>query len=357
MRSRLFRRSMITAAVTASLLCGRLAPAAAPPSPEKPKNKLPDYPKITGCVSYEVDPKWPLPRPENVHWGAVPSIAVDKTGNIWIFTRAEPPVQIYSPDGKLIRSWGQGTFGSAHGIRFDNAGNVWLADVGRHVVRKCTLDGKVLMTIGVPDEKGLDDRHLNMPTDMAISPTGDVFISDGYGNSRVAHFDKDGKFVKAWGSLGVGPSHFSLCHSIVMSSKGLLYVADRNNVRIQVYTQDGKLVDSWKGLVTPWTLWISDKDELWVCGGSPDTWRPKEPKYVGAPLNCPPKDQLFMRFSLDGKVEQIWTVPKGEDEKERPGDLNWVHGIALDAQGNIFAGDIIGKRVQKFVRREAGTPQ
>jgi len=356
MTHRSFRNSLFAGAALGLLLCNIPASAAPKDAPEKPKSALPDYPQINVSVSYEVDPNWPQPRPENVKWGHVPSISIDKQDNVWIFTRAEPPVQVYSPEGKLIRTWGQGTVGIAHGLRFDNEGNVWIGDAGNHTVRKCTPEGKVLLTLGTPGERGLDDHHLNMPTDIAISPQGEIFVSDGYGNSRVVHFDKTGKFVKAWGALGISPRQFSCVHSIVLDSKGRLYVADRNNVRIQVYSQEGELLDSWNNIVTPWTFWISDKDELWVCGSSPETWRARDPKYPGAPLGCPPKDQLFMRLNTDGKIQQLWTIPKGEDDKEKPGDLNWVHGIALDSKGNIFAGDIIGKRVQKFVRKESGTP-
>jgi hypothetical protein len=280
----------------------------------------------------------------------MPSVAVDKDDNVWIFTRATPPVQVYSADGKYLRGWGDDFIKTAHHLKIDRDGNIWIADAGLHVVRKCTPDGKVLMTLGTPDERGIDEKHLNMPTDMVVSPTGDIFVSDGYGNSRVVHFDKDGKFVKAWGTLGIGPRQFSIPHAIAMDSKGRLYVADRNNIRIQVYSQEGELLDSWKDVVVPWGFWMTDKDEVWVCGSSPSPWR-VDPKYPTAPLGCPPKDQVFMRFDPSGKLLQLWTIPKGEDDKERPGELNWVHGIALDSKGNIYAGDIIGKRIQKFVRK------
>jgi hypothetical protein len=283
----------------------------------------------------------------------MPGVAVDADDNVWVFTRAKPPVQVYSPEGKLLRSWGSDWVQTAHQIKFDQEGNVWLADAGLHVVCKCTPEGKVLLTIGTPGERGVDERHLNMPTDMVVSPqTGDVFIADGYGNSRVARFDREGKFIKAWGTMGTGRLQFSIPHAIEMDAKGRLYVADRNNIRIQVYDQEGALLDSWKDVVTPWSFWMPPgRDELWVCGSSPMQWV-TDPKFPTAPLGCPPKDQVFMRFNLEGKLEQLWTVPKGEDDHEKPGELNWLHGMALDSKGNIYAGDIIGKRVQKFVLKK-----
>jgi hypothetical protein len=307
------------------------------------------YPQVNLAPWYEVDPTWPK-RPAGVHFGHVPGIAVDKQDNVWIFTRTNNPVQVYTADGKFIRAWGDGVVSNAHHLKIDRAGNIWLSDVGFHVVRKFTPEGKLLQTFGVSGEPGEDQKRLNMPTDMVIAPNGDVFISDGYGNNRVVHFDKNGKFIRAWGTLGTGPQHFSIPHAIDMDSKGRLYVADRNNVRVQVFSQAGKLLDSWANIVVPWGFWVSAKDEVWVCGSTPMPWR-NDPKYPGAPLSCPPKDQLFMKFDPSGKATQLWTIPKGEDDKEKPGDLNWLHCLALDSKGNIYAGDIIGKRAQKFVRK------
>jgi sugar lactone lactonase YvrE len=314
------------------------------------KSKLPDYPRIDLATVYEVDPSWPE-RPAGCEAGQTPGVAVDEDDNVYVFVRANPPVQVYTADGKFVRAWGKDFIKTAHHIKIDPEGNVWIADVGLHVVRKCTPEGNVLMTLGTEGERGIDAKHLNRPTDMAVSPAGDIFVSDGYGNARIVHFDKTGHFIKAWGSMGAGRLQFSIPHAIAIDSKGRLYVADRNNVRVQVYSQAGELLDSWKDVVVPWGFWMTPRDELWICGSSPMPWV-HDAKYPGAPLGCPPKDQLFMRFDpSSGKLLQLWTVPKGEDGKEKPGELNWLHAMAVDSKGNIYAGDIIGKRVQKFVRK------
>ncbi|MEO6809225.1 MAG: peptidyl-alpha-hydroxyglycine alpha-amidating lyase family protein, partial [Isosphaeraceae bacterium] len=224
---------------------------------------------------------------------------------------------------------------------------VWLSDIGYHVVMQFTPAGKLLKTLGTRGVAGCDETHLNQPTDMAITPDGEVFVSDGYGNNRIVHFDKDGKFVKSWGELGVSPGEFSLPHAIAIDSKGRLYVADRNNARIQVFDQTGAFLSEWRDRIVPWGFWMTKDDELWVCGSSPMPWR-----LTDLALGCPPKDQVFMKFSPEGTMLQLWTVPKGTNGHEEPGDCNWVHGMALDSKGNIYAGDIMGKRAQKFVRHQ-----
>ena len=306
------------------------------------------YPKVNVAPWFAVDPDWPK-RPADIPWSDMPGVAIDKTDNIWCYTRIQPAIQVYSPEGTLIKSWSTETNSTAHQIKIDKTGNVWLADIGLHLVRKFTPEGKELMHIGTLGEAGNDETHLNKPTDMAISSNGDVFISDGYGNARIVHCDKNGKFIKAWGTLGNTDGRFSIPHAIAIDSKDRIYVADRNNVRIQVYDTGGKLVDSWRNIVVPWGFCITENDDIWVCGSSPMKWQ-FNPKYPGAPLGCPPKDQVFMRFRPNGRLMQIWTIPKATDGEERPGELNWLHCLAVDKVGNIYAGDIIGKRMQKFIR-------
>ena len=306
----------------------------------------PKYPQINLATAYVVDAHWPQ-KPSSAQWAAMPGVAVDAHDNVWLFTRALPPVQVYDGRGKFLRAWGDEKIQGAHHIKIDHEGNVWLAVYAAHVVQKYTPEGKLLLTLGTFNEAGRDERHLTMPTDMAVTPAGDIFVADGYGNARVVHFDKEGKFVKAWGELGHKPGQFSIPHAIAVDSKGRIYVADRNNVRVQVFDPTGKFLDEWRDILVPWGFCMTKNDELWVCGSSPMQWRKADDA-----LGCPPKDQVFMRFNTHGKLLQLWTVPKGADGLERPGDLNWVHAVAVDSKGNLYAGDIIGKRAQKFVRHE-----
>lgn len=306
----------------------------------------PNYPLEQTVIEYVVDPHWPRRPAELGPRQAVPGVAVDDQDRVWCVERTDVPVQVYSAEGELLHSWGQGRFQAVHSVRFDGEGNVWISDFARHVVEKFTPEGKLLLTLGTPGERGEDETHFNRPTDMAIAPSGDIFVSDGYGNRRVVHFDRHGKFVKTWGEFGSQPGQFVLPHAIVMDSRGLLYVADRNSGRIQLFNQQGELQDQWSNLIMPWGLWMSREDELWVCGSSPQWWR-RDGEYP------PPKDQLFMRFTTDGRLQQLWSVPVGE---EAPGSCNWVHCVAFDSQGNLYAGDIMGKRLQKFIRTTTVEP-
>ena len=302
----------------------------------------PTYPKVNVVSSWAVDPAWPK-KPADFQWGHVPGIAVDKNDQVYVFTRAQPPVQVYAADGKFLRAWGDG-IKTAHHLKIDPAGDIWIADIDRHVVEKYTPEGKLLLTLGTKGKAGRGKKNFYMPTDMAITPEGEVYVSDGYGNARVVHFDKEGNYKNEWGELGHGKGQFSLAHAIARDSKGRIYVADRNNVRVQVFDPQGKFLDEWRDLIVPWGFWVSPSDDIWVCGSSPMQWRKEDDA-----LGCPPKDQVFMKFDVQGRVRQLFTLPKGLDGLERPGEVNWVHAMAFDSRGNLYVGDILGRRAQKFL--------
>lgn len=311
----------------------------------------PGFAKEPVIIEYDLDPAWPQ-YPENVsRKGWVSGLAIDKKDQVWFFKKGPNPVQVYAADGTFVRTWGKDMFVNPHQLRIDHEGNIWVADFGLHIVQKFTPEGKLLLTLGVRGEKGEDETHFNMPTDMAITKSGDIFVTDGYGNRRIVHLDKSGKFIKAWGEYGSKPGQFILPHAIVVDSQGKLYVADRNSGRIQIFNQEGQFLDQWSGMLMPWGLSITDNDDLWVCGSSPHWWKRhgKYPEY---------KDQLFMKISNKGHVQQMWTIPLGDigDDKNnpdvsrlKPGEAVGVHCIAQDSKGNVYIGDIYGEHTQKFV--------
>lgn len=317
----------------------------APPANQGPPA---NYPRVSVATWYQVDPSWTA-SPGGLPGGHVPGIAVGPDGNIYVAVRAEPPIRVFQPDGTLVRAFGEGENSFVHHLKFDPEGHLWIADVGDHTLKQYSVEGELLKTLGTPNEKGSTETHFNMPTDIVVTEAGDHFVSDGYGNARIVHFDQDGNFVKEWGSLGIAPGQFSIAHAIAIDSGGRLYVADRNNVRIQIFDQEGELLDSWDNIIVPWGLWMTPEDELWVCGSSPMPWRIED-----AALGCPPKDQVFMKFATDGRLLQQWSVPKPDDGLEHAGDCNWVHCIAADSEGNLYVGDIIGQRGQKFIPVRSG---
>ena len=166
------------------------APAAAAATPAapavEPEPARPYYPRADLVAGYVVDPGWPLLKP-TVPWGPMAGASVDAHGNIWTLNRGNQPVQVFSPEGRLLQIWPNTYVKAGHQIRIDRDGNIWIPDYRLHVVRKLDRSGQLLMTIGIPNWAGTDDRRLNMPTDVAFAPNGDVFISDGYANNRIVH--------------------------------------------------------------------------------------------------------------------------------------------------------------------------
>jgi DNA-binding beta-propeller fold protein YncE len=303
------------------------------------------YPRIDDTIGYKADPGWPREKPPGGEWNApMSSVALGPDGNVWTFNRGKIPVQVYTQDGRLVKYWGQGgLFRNPHTIRFDGAGNLWIVDTLTQTIRRFTPDGKVLLTVGTPDVPGEDETHMNQPNDVAIAPNGDLYVSDGYGNNRVVVFDKNGKFIRAWGKLGTGPGEFSQPHSLVLDSKGRVYVADRNNSRIQVFDSKGKFLTEWRNIVTPWALAITKTDEIYVCGSSPMLW--SEIPATQSALATPPKDQLFLKLDTEGRLKQLWVFPKGD----KPGELDWAHSVAVAPDGSLYFAEVMAKRAQKFV--------
>lgn len=289
-----------------------------------------------------VDTAWPE-KPERFEWAQMPGIAVDDKDQVYICTRSRPAVQVYKTDGTFMRAWDSGDSSGSHFIRIGPEGNVWTANIVDHVVRKHSPEGKLLLTIGEVGVAGADRGHFDKPTDMAILPSGDIFVTDGYGNRRVVHFYANGKYVNEWGQEGSQPGQFALPHSIVADSKGRLYVADRENARIQVFDTKGKLLAVRENLVTPWGLWLTKNQDLWVCGSSC-----LKKEGTNEHVVLPPPDQVLVKLNLKGEVLLRVPLQKTAVPPGKSGELDWVHGIAVDSRGNFYLGDIQGKRAQKF---------
>jgi hypothetical protein len=298
------------------------------------------------AVGYEADPNWPRAVELRHDDAPVSAVAVDRDQHVWVLSRGSVAVRVFDTKGNLLRSWSDVSFRKPHGLGFDADGNVWITDAGAHIAQKFTPAGQLLQTLGTPNEPGDDSSHFDQPTDVAVGPDGAIYVSDGYGNNRVVRFDPTGKYLGAFGREGSALGEFRLPHALAFDSKGQLYVADRSNARIQVFDSSGHPLREFRNLMVPWDLSITPDDALFVCGSSPMRW-PKGPR-IGVPLGIPPKDQLVMKLNTEGTLQELWTFPQGS---RYPGELDWVHGIATDAQADLYLCDIEGKRVQKFHRQ------
>ena len=245
---------------------------------DQPKSKAPEqgyvpegwYPHEGGLLKYGVDIRFgeePDTMPEGWKFGRVSAVTSDSKGDVYVFHRGPKAdaVVVFDSMGKYVRSWGRGMFGRPHGIRADKDDNIWCVDDGGHQVFKFTREGKLLQSWGVKGEPGTDDKHFNRPTDIAWDrQTQDFYISDGYRNARVVKFDKNGKYLLAWGKSGSGPSEFDTVHAIATDSKGRVYVSDRENNRIQIFTPKGEFIKQWTHLGATQGIDITDKDEMFV---------------------------------------------------------------------------------------------
>jgi DNA-binding beta-propeller fold protein YncE len=252
-------------------------------------------------------------------------IGIDSKGRVYATAgKGDKGVLVFDADGKVVDSWGQG-FISKHGLRVIDD-KVWVTDRERHIVMQFTLDGKLLMTLGTESMSGLGHNEFNMPSDIAIGPNDDIYVSDGYANSRVMRFSADGKFKHSWGTKGKGPGQFNLVHNIAIDKKGRVYIADRENERVQIFDADGNFLDQWKHIGKPFGLYVDDKTKVYITDG-----------------------QSNKVYVLDEKGKVISTFSK---TGEAPGEFQMAHSITLDSKGNIYVAEGDGMRIQIFSRKK-----
>ena len=291
-----------------------------------------------GPRKYELDEGWGR-LPEGYEFNQVGGVAVDGNDRVYVFNRSSHPLMVFDREGNLIDSWSR-EFIFPHAVHVDREGNIYLVDRDTHVMEKFSPDGELLLTLGTKnqpsDTGGTAMAALavrpggpnNMPTAAVVSPEGNIFVSDGYGNCRVHKYDAEGNLLMSWGAAGkVHPGHFHLPHGISMDNRGRLLVCDRQNHRIQLFSQEGEHLDTWPGFRLPTSVAVGPDGTVYVA-------------------------ELESRVSIvdgDGNFLARW----GGENSQEAGKFVAPHCVAIDSHGDVYIGEALqGKRVQKFVRQE-----
>jgi sugar lactone lactonase YvrE len=300
---------------------------------QRPSDPALLVPEAAPELDYVVAPT-PVTLPDGMTMGAAASVAFDAKGHLFVLTRGDKTFFEFNPDGRFVRAFGDKLFTRSHGLRIDREGNLWATDVGGHVVVKLNREGQTLLTIGAKGEAGewneaTGSRKLNQPNDVVIAANGDIFVAQGHtpgaaGDARVLKFDKSGKFITSWGGKGSGPGQFQVAHGIAIDAKGLLWVADRENQRIQLFDQDGTFVREVKYKGLPCSIDIG-RQYMYMVNG-----------FAGQVL----------RLDLNGKVLAALGKPgKG------PGEFGEAHMIAVNQKDEIFVADSVNAALVKFVKK------
>ena len=302
--------------------------------------------KASSLYQYHLDNDWPH-LPENFIIGNVTGVDVDTFGNILIFHRAtrewrsvmpknfiadKTIIEIDKSTGKLINSWGNSTFIMPHGLTVDYDNNVWVTDIGLQQVFKFSHDGKLLMKLGEARIGGTDSLHFDMPTSVAVAKDGSFYIADGYGNSRIMKFSAAGKFLFQWGKKGSGDGEFQVPHDIALDNNGNVYVADRENKRIQIFDSTGKFLKALtnKTFGRMYSVAIDTKNNTILATDYISTITETKGSDI---IIFDSSGTILNRFGKSGNYN---------------GPVCRYHNIAIDKQSNIFVGDLLENRIQEF---------
>ena len=318
-------RTAATALVILSLAGSVLA--------QRPSDPALLVPQAAPAMDYVAVPS-AVTLPDGVTMGATAAAAFDANGHLWVLTRGAVAFFEFDEKGTYLRSFGDKLFTRAHGLRIDRDGNLWAGDVGAHTFRKFTRDGQLLLTIGTPGEAGewneaTGSHKLNQPNDVAVADNGDFFIVEGHtpgpkGDARVLKFDKTGRLLTQWGGKGTAPGQFEVAHGVAIDAKGLLWVADRENQRIQLFDQKGTFVREMKYAGLPCAMDIGRQYVYMVNG------------FAGQ----------LVRMDLTGTVLAVVGRPgKGQ------GEFGEAHFIAVSPTQEIYVADSVNGALVKFVRR------
>jgi len=303
--------------------------------------------------------------PDGRSWGSTSAVDIDQDGtSVWVAERCGhvggpgqarasgpfgcdgsnlDPVLKFDASGKLVKSFGAGLFVFPHGIHADRDGNVWVVDgLGRgskgHQIIKFTADGKELMRLGKPGIVGTGPDEFNAPSAIITNTAGEFFVGDGHGgntNARIMKFSKDGKLIKTWGTKGSGPGELDTPHALAMDSQGRLFVADRNNNRVQIFDQEGNYIADWKQFSRPSGVYIRN-DVIYVADSESE---------ISPGRNVGWKRGMRIGNAKTGEVTAL--IP---DPVDKVNTTSAAEGVAVDAQGNIFGAEVGPHRLMKYVK-------
>jgi DNA-binding beta-propeller fold protein YncE len=294
---------------------------------------------------YRAEERWPQFPGDGPHGEAI-GVACDSRDRVFVFLRGPQPVRVYDRDGTFLSGWGEGLFVRPHGIFIGPDDTVYCTDDCDHTVRAFTPEGRLLMTLGTRGKcsdtgaTGNDYRTIrraappfNYPTNLAIGPSGDLYVSDGYGNARVHRFSPDGRLLQSWGEPGSGPGQFNVPHGIAIDREGTVYIADRENSRVQIFGGDGAYRGQWTDVARPCQLYVGRDGWVYVAelgfrAGRWHGWGPAEPGAAGGRVSV---------FDKAGKLHARWG---GGDNPCAAGDFYAPHDIWVDSQGGLYVAEV-----------------
>ena len=284
-----------------------------------------------GAYSYEPMENW-AKLPPGWSFKEIGGVGVDRNDNVFVFNRGEHPMIVFDREGNFLRSFGEGLFPRAHGVFMAPDDTVWLTDDGDHTVRQCTLEGKVLLTLGISGKPApyMSGEPFHRCTHTAMSPQGDIYVSDGYGNSRVHKYAPNGKLLFSWGGPGTDPGEFNIAHNITCDADGWVYVADRENHRVQVFDGNGKYETQWNNLHRPCGLFMPP-GKCPVC-------------YIGELGAVQPVSRnvpnLGPRVTIVDNTGKRISRLGGFGPGLGPTEFLAPHGLAVDSRGDLYIGEV-----------------
>jgi len=285
----------------------------------------------TSRFTFDVVDNW-AKLPEGWTFKECAAVGVDSKDNVYVFNRGAHPMIIFDRNGKFLRSWGEGIFPRAHGLTMGPDDTMFCTDDGDHTVRKCTLDGRVLLTLGTSGKPApfMSGKPFNRCTHVAIDPrNGDFYVSDGYGNARIHKYSPSGKLLFSWGESGTEPGQFNIAHNIGTDKDGWVYLADRENQRVQVFDANGKYETQWVNMARPCGLYVDQSKELVYVGE------------LGVAIGSNRDARgLGPRVSIYDTQGNVLARLGDQGPGEGPGQFIAPHGVSIDSRGDIYVAEV-----------------